>query len=315
VSNSVPPPFNWRNHLAVHPAADLFPLLSEAELKELADDIKKNGLQSPIVLCRSEDDKRYLLDGRNRLDALAVLGWLSPPRPRMPCERVEMYNFRLRFYPFEINEEALSGGLVTNKTALQYCGWVGDDLYSVILSLNVHRRHLTREQKRELIAKVLKANPDKSNRHIASITKSDHKTVGKVRAEKEGRGEIPHVKARTDTKGRKQSASRKPKATVKEVESPPKFVNVTVHDNVEASAEEQTAEPRFSGDKEKLEHFRSAMLIHADSAFDLSKMLLASYLDCPSALTSETVEAVRCTAEAWSVLAATLEEKKRGVAA
>jgi hypothetical protein len=30
--------FNWRDHLKVHPAADLFPLMSEAELKELAED-------------------------------------------------------------------------------------------------------------------------------------------------------------------------------------------------------------------------------------------------------------------------------------
>ena len=42
--------FNWRDHLPVHPAADLFPLLSKSELKELAEDIRKNGLQSPILL-------------------------------------------------------------------------------------------------------------------------------------------------------------------------------------------------------------------------------------------------------------------------
>ena len=36
-------PINWRDHLAVHPAAELFPLLSEtdpAALKELAEDIR-----------------------------------------------------------------------------------------------------------------------------------------------------------------------------------------------------------------------------------------------------------------------------------
>jgi hypothetical protein len=35
--------FNWHEHLEIHPAAELFPLMSPAELKELADDIKKNG--------------------------------------------------------------------------------------------------------------------------------------------------------------------------------------------------------------------------------------------------------------------------------
>ena len=46
----------------------------------------------------------------------------------------------------------------------------------------MHRRHLTAEQKREIVAKVLKAQPEKSNRTIASQTKVDHKTVGSVSA-------------------------------------------------------------------------------------------------------------------------------------
>lgn len=46
----------------VHPAAELFPMMPEAELKELAADIKAHGLIHRIVLC---DGK--VLDGRNRL--------------------------------------------------------------------------------------------------------------------------------------------------------------------------------------------------------------------------------------------------------
>ena len=45
------------------------------------------------------------------------------------------------------------------------------DLYALVLSYNVHRRHLTAEQRRELIAKVLKATPQKSNRKIADMVK------------------------------------------------------------------------------------------------------------------------------------------------
>jgi hypothetical protein len=37
-------PKGRRDHLPVHPAADLFPLMSEPELRELGEDIKKNGL-------------------------------------------------------------------------------------------------------------------------------------------------------------------------------------------------------------------------------------------------------------------------------
>jgi hypothetical protein len=42
---------SWRDHILVHPAADLFPMMSDAELEELAKDIvKAKGLTSPIIL-------------------------------------------------------------------------------------------------------------------------------------------------------------------------------------------------------------------------------------------------------------------------
>ena len=84
-----------------------------------------------------------------------------------------------------------------------------EDPFAYVLSANVHRRHLSAEQKRDLIAKVLKAQPTKSNRTIAKQTKVDDKTVGKVRRELEGRAEIPHVDVVEDTKGRKQPAKKK----------------------------------------------------------------------------------------------------------
>jgi hypothetical protein len=98
----------------------------------------------------------------------------------------------------------------------------GDDPISFIVSANIHRRHLTATQKRELVGKLLELNPEKSDRQIASTAKVDHKTVAKERRKKAGRGEIPHQTKRTDARGRKQPAS-KPKAafipTPKELES------------------------------------------------------------------------------------------------
>ena len=41
---------SWRAILPVHPAADMFPMLSEPELRAVGKHIKKNGLQSPIVI-------------------------------------------------------------------------------------------------------------------------------------------------------------------------------------------------------------------------------------------------------------------------
>lgn len=51
--------------IRVHAVADMFPMLSDAELDDLAADIAENGLVHPIVL----DKWGTLLDGRNRLEA------------------------------------------------------------------------------------------------------------------------------------------------------------------------------------------------------------------------------------------------------
>ena len=70
---SNPPPNQKRQRnvtsLEVHPAAEIFPMLTADGISELAVDIERNGLQMPIVLC---DGK--LLDGRNRLAACAMVG-------------------------------------------------------------------------------------------------------------------------------------------------------------------------------------------------------------------------------------------------
>lgn len=50
----------------VHPVAAIFPMMSAAELTELAEDIKGNGLIHPIKLSA---DGKTLIDGRNRLKA------------------------------------------------------------------------------------------------------------------------------------------------------------------------------------------------------------------------------------------------------
>jgi ClpX C4-type zinc finger len=183
--------YTWRDVLPVHPAAEMFPTMSAEELKELAEDISKNTLLSPIVFwSRSHSSKEaYLLDGRNRLDAIAMGG---SDLLRSP----------------DLSPKKLSG---LYPTVTLY-GTDGIDPYDYAISANLHRRHLTAEQKRNCIAELLKANPEKSDRTIAKVTKTDHKTVASVRAKKERRGEIPHVKTRTDTKGRNQPAAKKQKA-------------------------------------------------------------------------------------------------------
>ena len=52
-----------RRDMRVHPAAEVFPMLDDEALAELAEDIRENGLRVPIVV----DRHGTLIDGRNRL--------------------------------------------------------------------------------------------------------------------------------------------------------------------------------------------------------------------------------------------------------
>jgi hypothetical protein len=87
----------------------------------------------------------------------------------------------------------------------------GVDPYAYVISANLHRRHLTAEQKREIVAKVLKAQPGKSNRTVAKQTKADHKTVASVRAEKQATGEIPQLDKTVGADGKARTTAPKKK--------------------------------------------------------------------------------------------------------
>jgi hypothetical protein len=177
---------SWRDWLPIHPAAELFPLMSKTQLRELAADIKRNGLRLQLAVIGCPDGKPTLLEGRNRLDAMELVGL-----------KIVIADIAVRVdYP-------------------------GFDPYAYVISANFHRRHLTAEQKRELIAKLIKATPEKSDRQIAAMLGVSHHTVGMVRTEMERRGQIAHVETHTDSKGRKQP-SRKRRARKKSTKPKPR---------------------------------------------------------------------------------------------
>jgi hypothetical protein len=204
---------SWRDPVRVHPAADLFPMMSDDELDELGHDIIKNGLGVGIVLWAERSSKKgpeelYLLDGRNRLAAIeraipdpeerggildAMLNGGGLHEELRFAEPVIVYGQRwgMLFGP---------NGLSTGED-----GWKADvDPYAYAVSANIHRRHLTIEKKRELIAKLIVANPELSDRAIAKMANDDHKKVGAVRAKVEANGEIPHKPAeRKEASGRR----------------------------------------------------------------------------------------------------------------
>jgi hypothetical protein len=143
-SDDTAAPASWRERITVHPAADLFPGISDAELRQLGEDIKTNGLRVPLVLV---GDGR-LIDGRNRLDAMERVG-------------VPIFdNLGELALPFETAEDA--------------------DPLLYVISANFHRRHLTPEQRDELVQKLKADRPELSIRAIAVATRTSKSKVGRA---------------------------------------------------------------------------------------------------------------------------------------
>jgi hypothetical protein len=286
---------SWRDVITVHPAADLFPMMSEAELRDLAQDIKQHGLKNDIVIY-SKGSKLWLLDGRNRLDAMEANGsHLVNDDGTFNYSQVT-FNHRLRY-------------------EYQYEGKI--DPYAYVISANIHRRHLTAEQKQKLLDKLLTLDPSKSDRAIAKAAKVDKNTVAKVRKEKEGRGEIHHVAKRTDTKGRKQPAIKKkvapkvepkteptepkPAAWVEPMPKPQAKVQPKPVPVVEGDADEGSPEQRW----EQSVNYRVEEAIEMEMLW--TREHGAAWRDFP--VSSQLAASVREAAEAWRSLADQLDAR------
>jgi len=133
----------WREIYPVHPCADVFPLMDAEELTALAADIKANGLRAPIVLWHDPSTQAgtcFVLDGRNRLDALERNGDAITPDA-----------------PF------FSKPSIQNPAAF-------------VISANIRRRHLTNTQRAELIWAVLEAGKNDKD----TMSRSFNPTPGKA---------------------------------------------------------------------------------------------------------------------------------------
>ena len=168
----------WHDHLAIHPACAALPAMTPDELLALSDDIRTNNLQEKIKLIRYRASYA-VIDRRSRLDALEMIG------------------------PIQVFD-----GNTPNRRFFEVIDLEGRDPLTFVLSMNVHRRHVTLEQRRDLIAKLLKARPELSDRAIGSMTKADHKTVAPIRADLEQGGEIPHHQSRLGKDGVKQRSAK-----------------------------------------------------------------------------------------------------------
>ncbi|MFT4086157.1 MAG: ParB/RepB/Spo0J family partition protein [Gordonia sp. (in: high G+C Gram-positive bacteria)] len=87
-----------------------------------------------------------------------------------------------------------------------------EQLRGLAFSLNLHRRHLTREQKRQIVAESIKADPQLSDREHGRRTGVDHKTAATVRDDLAESGEIPHFSERIDPRtGNASQPASKPR--------------------------------------------------------------------------------------------------------
>jgi hypothetical protein len=109
---------NW------HPAANIYPLMSDSDLDKLADDIANHDLLTPMVLIQ-EGDTVKLLDGRNRALALNLF-----------------------------DEQSAEDLFVASNFVYWKPTSTDDTPTSYVVSQNTHRRHLTKDQLTIVAAKI-----------------------------------------------------------------------------------------------------------------------------------------------------------------
>jgi hypothetical protein len=128
-----------------HPAADLFPMMSDAELMMLGVDMAEHGQREPIILYHGQ-----ILDGRNRHRACVLMGiepWLRDELPPDP--------------------------------------------YAFVATANLHRRHLSEEQRGMIAARLatmkqgartdLSPNGETSQARAAELLKVSKRRVERSR--------------------------------------------------------------------------------------------------------------------------------------
>jgi len=111
--------------LVVHPAADIFPMMSEQEMKDLKRSITAHGLREKIGVIPNPENVNELviLDGRNRWHALVSLGVKTDVIIREFTQKVDM--------------------VALGATPSEY-----------VAMANIDRRNLTQKQRRELAGKL-----------------------------------------------------------------------------------------------------------------------------------------------------------------
>lgn len=155
-----------------HPLSAAFGDIAPDEYAELVADITAHGLIAAIVTAADGT----ILDGWHRYRACLEAG-VKP-----------------RFEPFAYVIEPAAEVAGRTMTEAEF-----------VVAQNVHRRHLTREQRRAIVVELLKAKPEASDRAIAAQAKVSPTTVGDVRRDLEATVQIGQSAKRICKDGRKRA--------------------------------------------------------------------------------------------------------------
>ncbi len=170
-------------NLQPHPAADLFPMMEGEEFAALVADIREHGLRIPILITESN----HILDGRNRYRALKELDVTAPDSDGLWSDDPGSYELYRLNIPGDDPDEAVQ----------------------FVMSVNLHRRHLTPEQRRTVVAKLREQG--KSVRVIADTLNQPKSTVADDVKRLSEAGQLTRDKV-TGRDGRERPAAR-PKVT------------------------------------------------------------------------------------------------------
>jgi len=121
--------------------------------------------------------------------------------------------------PIEFDEQ---GNVLDGHHRLKICAELGIEDYPKIIrtgmsepekwtharKLNMARRHLTREQRRELIQEQIKDTPELSDRQIAKMLGVSHSTVGIIRGELIDSGQVDNSTTSIGLDGKEYKRNR-----------------------------------------------------------------------------------------------------------
>lgn len=186
------------------------PPLPPDQYEALRDNIAVNGVLVPILV-DSDGSLRRIIDGNYRKQIAAELGYECP--------------------------EIVHGGLDHKEKR------------TLARALNLARRQLDRDQKRQLIADQLREAPERTNRWIAKMLGVTHPTVGSVRAEMEAVGKIYQQDRRVGNDGKEYKGTKardywgeRPKGVQRNADNPLDF-----HPTPEHITEALLTRERFQG--------------------------------------------------------------------